>query len=119
MNGIAAQRKYPVFVLRTLVPLVAILGWALATRPYIVETRWVNEVPAGTAILEFPAESPSEKEMVARAFELKHGGAVSVPGREPNPRLKWPGLALLGLAVWEILWRRIGRGRGPAVENQS
>lgn len=119
MNGIVVQRKSPGFLLRTLVPLVAVIGWALLTRPYIVETRWVSEVPEGTTILEFPDEMSAEQGMVARAFELKHGGAVSVPGREPNSRLKWPGLALLALVAWEVAWRRIDRRRAQGGETPS
>jgi hypothetical protein len=73
--------------------LVAILGWALATRPYW-HLAWDEH------------GHPIEAKSVPYQEVLHWRGRTPIEQflQQLNPRLKWPALALAVLIVWKAAW---------------
>jgi hypothetical protein len=80
------------FRLSTWFVLVAILGWAFVTRPYVVDR--IGDY-AG-------AESGASGRPI---YHVERGA---------NPQLQWPALALATFLAWKAAWPMIDRRRRQA-----
>ena len=104
------RRRWFQFSLSTVLILTTIMAWAMATKPYIIAKTELLYTPRGElprVISTFAGQygDPGSDEWlqaVANIPQRSKGGRYEIASRNlPNPRLIWPGLALVGLVVWK------------------
>jgi hypothetical protein len=90
----APKRRWFQFTLRTLFVVMAIVGWGLGTRPYLLTEREWWGLPPGI--------SDAEAIAMFNAGELNETNVfvAYVEHHKLNPQLLWPTLALCGLLAW-------------------
>lgn len=123
------HRRWFQLRLNTWLVLVAILGWAMATQPYMVISNTVrtfnasHEASSATFRLDknkrvaganarWPEPWWTEP-FVVGGFHNQDGGTgvSSLALQHPNPRLLAPAFALLAFLVWRSASRAVERGR--------
>jgi hypothetical protein len=107
------------FSLSTVLILIAIVAWVLATRPYTVARTQLRFTPRGESprvISIFAGQygDPGSDEWLQASAKIPQpspGGYEIASRNLPNPRLIWPGIALVGLIAWKAGWAMAARRR--------
>jgi len=115
MTNEHSPRRLPRFKLSTILVLVAILAWGMSIRP-----RWIDGIDCRRQITyaEFhqrcdialnsrhlPAWRQPSKPIMAMTGPPSF--YIEEPG--PNPKLKWPLLALAAFLIWKLGWAIVAR----------
>ena len=102
------SRRWFQFRLSTWFVLVAILGWAMATRPYY---GWFVSRQSGT-VVQVRAIATEQTgrfsfKSTTRGYDAAGADAWLESRQQFNPRLKWPALALATFLAWKAVWAAI------------
>jgi len=111
----AKRLRWPRFKLSTILVLVAILAWAMSIRP-----RWIDGMESWRQITHAEYMQRLEVSLNARrlpewqrpprpimAMTGPPSFYIEEPG--PNPKLKWPLLALAAFLTWKWAWAIVAR----------
>jgi hypothetical protein len=119
MSEPTPRRRWFQFSLSTALILTAIMAWAMATKPYAVAKTELLFTPRGElprVVSTFAGQygDPGSDEWLQAGTKIpqQSTGGYEIASRNlPNPRLMWPGLALVGLVVWKAGWAIVARRR--------
>jgi hypothetical protein len=102
------SRRWLQFRLSTWFVLVAILGWAMATRPYYgwFVSRQLGTIEQVRAIATEQTGRFSFKS-TTMGYDAAGADAWLEQRQQFNPRLKWPALALAVFLAWKAAWAAI------------
>ena len=112
-----SPRRWPRFKLSTILVLIAIAAWIMTCRPLwidgldsrrqITHEEYMQRLEASLDAKRLPEWRRPPKTIVAMTGPPSF--YIEEPG--PNPRLKWPLLALASFLTWKLGWAIAGRRR--------
>lgn len=118
-------RRWYQFRLSTILVLVAIAAWVMACRPL-----WIDGMDSWRQITHAEYMQRLEVSLDARrlpewrrppttivAMTGPPSFYIEEPG--PNPKLKWPILALAAFLTWKLSWAIVGRARWSCLNSET